>query len=107
MGRIELQRSVESVEDLQRLVNQAKEENADAICVPPMFVETAAAMLGRNKITIVTTAGRDDDMLGTKLMAIEFAAQAGASEVIVCLPPANLKDDKWEAYRVGQSGIIF
>jgi hypothetical protein len=111
MGRVELQRDVESVKDLQKLVNQAKEERADAICVPPVFVRTAADMLGRNKITIVTTAGRDEDILETKLMGIEVAAKAGASEVIACVSPANIADGKWdliekELFQLGQLASI-
>lgn len=105
MGRIELQAPIDTIEDLQSLINRAKA--CDAVCVPPFFVETAAAMLGRNKITIVTTAGRDEDMLDTKLIGIESAAKAGANEVIVCIPPPNIRDDKWgviekELFRLGQ-----
>lgn len=96
MGRIELQRQIESVKDLQVLVNHARNDKVDAIYVPPIFVSTAAEMLGRNKITIVTTAGHPDDTSDTKLMGIESAARAGANEVIVNVPPANLNDDRFD-----------
>lgn len=105
--RIELQRSITSVKDLQLLVNKAKNQRADAICVPPFFVDTAAEMLGRNKITIVTTAGQAQDTIDTKLMGIESAAKAGANEVVVSIAGANILDEKWdylekELFRAGQ-----
>lgn len=107
MGRVELQRKVESAYDLKQLVEQAQQERADAICVPPMLVPFAAELLGRSKITIVTTAGRDEDILETKLMGIEAAAKAGANEVIVSVAPADLKDERWdviekELFQLGQ-----
>ena len=107
MGRVELQRSITSVKDLQLLVNKAKNQRADAICVPPFFVDTAAEMLGRNKITIVTTAGQAQDTIDTKLMGIESAAKAGANEVVVSIAGANTLDEKWdylekELFRAGQ-----
>jgi len=95
MGRLELNVPITGVEDLQRACNKAKAERFDAVYVPPFFVETAAAMLGRNQITIVTTAGQHDDLLDTKVMAIEAAARAGANEIIVCPPHQNAADGLW------------
>lgn len=93
--RIELCNLFNGVSELQSLCNKAK-DGFDAVFVPPMFVSTAAEMLGRNDITIVTTAGQDNDILGTKLMGIELAARDGAEEVIVALSNHNVEDQKWD-----------
>ena len=93
--RIELKNTFDGVEELQKLCNKAKTDHFDAVFVPPMFVSTASEMLGRNDITIVTAAGQDDDILGTKLMAMELAARDGAEEVIISLSDHNILDEKW------------
>jgi len=95
MSRLEIQGPIDNVEDLQVLCNRAK-DGFESVCVPPFFVDTAGEMLGRNKVTICTTAGQPDDRLDTKLMGIESAARAGAKEVIVGIPQANIQDDKWD-----------
>lgn len=107
MSRLEIQGPIDNVEDLQVLCNRAK-DGFESVCVPPFFVDTAGEMLGRNKVTIVTTAGRDDDRLDTKLMGIEAAARAGAQEVIVCIPPANIRDNKWDVIEkeMYQAGML-
>ena len=109
--RIELNNSFTGIIGLRNLCEKAKADRFDAVFVPPMSVSMAGEMLGRNDITMVTTAGRDEDVLDTKLMGIESAARAGAEEVIVSLSRHHIFDEKWdllakEIFQIRQMGEI-
>jgi len=108
--RIELNSSFTGIIGLRDLCEKAK-DGFDAVFVPPMSVSMAGEMLGRNDITIITSAGEADDLLDTKLMGIESAARVGAEEVIVSLSGHHIHDEKWdllekEIFQIRQMGKI-
>lgn len=96
MGRLELNGTIDSFEQLVQVCNRAKNENWDAVFVPPFFVSSAAEILGRTQITIVTTAAHAADHVQTKTNAISIGAQQGANEIVVCIPKANILDERWD-----------
>lgn len=76
-----------TINDVDRLVEEAKQFHFLGICVPPFWVKRAKREVGSEKILIVTVAGfpLGYSMTETKLDEIKRAIDNGANEVDVVL----------------------
>lgn len=74
-----------TIHDVDRLVQEALQNNFLGICVPPFWVKRARREIGNNKIILVTPAGFPFgySMTETKLDEIHRAIENGADEVDV------------------------
>lgn len=74
-----------TIEDIDKLVEEAKQYNFLGICVPPFWVKRAQREIGKEKIQLVTVAGfpLGYSMTETKLDEIKHAIDNGADEVDV------------------------
>lgn len=74
-----------TIEDIDKLVEEAKQYDFLGICVPPFWVKRAQREIGREKILLVTVAGfpLGYSMTETKLDEIKHAIDSGADEVDV------------------------
>lgn len=74
-----------TIEDIDKLVEEAKQYNFLGICVPPFWVKRAQREIGREKVLLVTVAGfpLGYSMTETKLDEIKHAIDSGADEVDV------------------------
>lgn len=95
--RVELRhKNILGNDDIVTLCDDAVAGNVDAVFVPPIHVNDAFAMLKQYKTTIVTSAASANDVLDTKIMAIDKANQGGAKEIIIELSPHDLHDGNWK-----------
>ena len=74
-----------TINDIDQLVEQAKQYNFLGVCVPPFWVKRAQREIGKEKILIITVAGfpLGYSMTETKLDEIKRAIDNGADEVDV------------------------
>jgi deoxyribose-phosphate aldolase len=74
-----------SINDVDQLVEQARQWNLLAVCVPPFWVKRAKREIGKEKIILVTVAGfpLGYNMTETKLDEIQRAIDNGADEIDV------------------------
>lgn len=93
--RVELNRPIKQLQDVQAAVGLAQISGVDALYSPPVFLSNVAAQLGRSEINLVTTVARPEDLLDTKLAGIDAAARDGADELIVCVPHNFIADWDW------------
>lgn len=74
-----------SIKDIDKLVEEAKQNEFLGVCVPPFWVKRAQREIGKEKIILVTVAGfpLGYNMTETKLHEISFAIDNGADEIDV------------------------
>jgi deoxyribose-phosphate aldolase len=74
-----------TIDDIDRLVEEARQFNFYGICVPPFWVKRAQREIGMEKIALVTVAGfpLGYNMTETKLDEIARAIDNGADEIDV------------------------
>ncbi|MBS1486951.1 MAG: deoxyribose-phosphate aldolase [Bacteroidetes bacterium] len=72
-----------TIQDIDRLVAEAKQHHLLGVCVPPFWVQRAKREIGDTKILLVTVAGfpLGYSMTETKLDEIKRAIDNGADEV--------------------------
>jgi deoxyribose-phosphate aldolase len=72
-----------TIQDIDKLVDEARQHNFLGVCVPPFWVRRAFREIGESKITLVTVAGfpLGYNMTETKLDEIKRAIDNGADEV--------------------------
>ena len=74
-----------TINDIDQLVEEARQWNFLAVCVPPFWVKRASREIGKEKIILVTVAGfpLGYNMTETKLDEIQRAIDNGADEIDV------------------------
>jgi deoxyribose-phosphate aldolase len=74
-----------TIQDIDKLVAEAKQYNFLGVCVPPFWVKRAKREIGDSKILLITVAGfpLGYSMTETKLEEIKNAIDNGADEVDV------------------------
>ena len=74
-----------TISDIDKLVDEARQSNFLAVCVPPFWVKRASREIGKEKIILVTVAGfpLGYNMTETKLDEIHRAIDNGADEIDV------------------------
>jgi deoxyribose-phosphate aldolase len=74
-----------TIKDIDKLVEEAKQNGFLGVCVPPFWVKRAQREIGKEKIILVTVAGfpLGYNMTETKLHEISFAIDNGADEIDV------------------------
>ena len=74
-----------TIQDIDKLVAEAKQYNFLGVCVPPFWVKRAKSEIGDSKILLITVAGfpLGYSMTETKLEEIKNAIDNGADEVDV------------------------
>ena len=74
-----------TISDIDQLVEEARQWNFLAVCVPPFWVKRASREIGKEKIILVTVAGfpLGYNMTETKLDEIQRAIDNGADEIDV------------------------
>lgn len=82
-----------TINDIDRLVDEAKKYNFLGVCVPPFWVKRAQREIGKDKILLVTVAGfpLGYNMTETKLDEIQRAIDNGADEIDVVLNVSSFK----------------
>lgn len=74
-----------TVNDIDRLVDEAEQYSFLGVCLPPFWVKRARREIGSRSIVLVTVAGfpLGYNMTETKLHEIQFAIDNGADEIDV------------------------
>ncbi len=74
-----------TINDIDQVVEEARQWNLLAVCVPPFWVKRASREIGKEKIILVTVAGfpLGYNMTETKLDEIQRAIDNGADEIDV------------------------
>jgi deoxyribose-phosphate aldolase len=74
-----------TINDIDQLVDEARQWNFLAVCVPPFWVKRASREIGNEKIILVTVAGfpLGYNMTETKLDEMQRAIDNGADEIDV------------------------
>ncbi len=82
-----------TINDIDRLVDEARKYNLLGVCVPPFWVKRAQREIGKDKIILVTVAGfpLGYNMTETKLDDIQRAIDNGADEIDVVLNISSFK----------------
>jgi len=82
-----------TINDIDRLVDEARKYNFLGVCVPPFWVKRAQREIGNNKILLVTVAGfpLGYNMTETKLDEIQRAIDNGADEIDVVMNVSSFK----------------
>jgi deoxyribose-phosphate aldolase len=94
-----------AVEDIDRLVDEARQFGFHGVCVPPFWVKRARREIGHEKIALVTVAGfpLGYNMTETKLDEIHRAIDNGADEIDVVLNVSAFKTGlPWTKIEVAQ-----
>ncbi len=84
-----------SIDQIDQLVDEAKQFNFFGVCVPPFWVKRAKREISQSKITLVTVAGfpLGYNMTETKLDEIKRAIDNGADEVDMVWNISSFKTD--------------
>jgi deoxyribose-phosphate aldolase len=82
-----------TIQDIDKLVEEARQHNFFGVCVPPFWVKRAQREIGNDKITLVTVAGfpLGYNMTETKLDEIQRAIDNGADEIDVVWNVSSFK----------------
>jgi len=82
-----------TINDIDRLVDEAREYNFLGICVPPFWVKRAQLEIRKDNIVLVTVAGfpLGYNMTETKLDEIQRAIDNGADEIDVVMNISSFK----------------
>lgn len=79
--------------DIDHLVQQARENKIFGVCVPPFWVKKAAREIGDTDVQLVTVVGfpLGYNMTETKIIEIEKAIEAGANELDIVMNVSSFK----------------
>jgi deoxyribose-phosphate aldolase len=86
------------MDDVDRLVSEARDFNFLGVCVPPFWVKRASREINGDPILLVTVVGfpLGYNMTETKLLEIDQAIENGADEVDVVMNISAFKsNDPW------------
>jgi len=95
--------------DIDRLVEEAKQNNFLGICVPPFWVKRAHREIGNDKIILVTVAGfpLGYNLTETKLDEIKRAIDHGAEEIDVVWNISSFKTKlPWTKIEIAKCGKL-
>ena len=83
-----------SLEDIQKVCNEAKEYSFAAVCIPPYFVANANALLKNSGIKIATVIGFPFgyNHYAAKFKEAEKAVEEGANEIDMVMNIAAFKN---------------
>ncbi|MCY7291952.1 MAG: deoxyribose-phosphate aldolase [Ferruginibacter sp.] len=86
------------VTDVEKLCKEAMEYNVAAVCVPPLFVKQAKALLQNSDVKTATVIGFPFgySAIEAKLAEILLAIVDGAEELDVVINIAALKNNDWQ-----------
>ena len=95
------------VTDVEKLCKEAMEYNVAAVCVPPLFVKQAKALLQNSDVKTATVIGFPFgySAIEAKLAEILLAIVDGAEELDVVINIAALKNNDWQ-YLAKELNII-
>jgi len=95
------------VADIEKLCKEAMEYNVAAVCVPPLFVKQAKALLQNSDVKTATVIGFPFgySAIEAKLAEILLAIVDGADELDVVINIAALKNSDWQ-YLAKELNII-
>lgn len=82
-----------TIDDIDRLVDEAKQHSFFGVCVPPFWVKRAKREIGTSSIALITVAGfpLGYNMTETKLDEIKRAIENGADEIDVVFNVTSFK----------------
>jgi deoxyribose-phosphate aldolase len=98
-----------TINDIDRLEDEAREYNLLGVCVPPFWVKRAQREIGTDKIILVTVAGfpLGYNMTETKLDEIQRAIDNGADEIDVVLNVSSFKTgNPWTKIEIAKSSKL-
>lgn len=98
-----------TINDIDRLVDEARKYNLLGVCVPPFWVKRAQREIGKDKIILVTVAGfpLGYNMTETKLDEIQRAIDNGADEIDVVLNVSSFKtSNPWTKIEIAKCGKL-
>ncbi|MFT3746943.1 MAG: deoxyribose-phosphate aldolase [Agriterribacter sp.] len=83
--------------DIQRLCDEAKEYQFAAVCVPPLFVKTAKALLASTNIKVATVIGFPFgySAIEAKVAETVLAIVDGADELDMVMNISAVKNNDW------------
>jgi deoxyribose-phosphate aldolase len=86
------------IADVEGLCKEASENNMAAVCVPPVFVKQAKALLEKSKVKVATVIGFPFgySAVEAKLAEILLAIVDGADELDMVINIAALKNNDWQ-----------
>ena len=95
------------ITDVEKLCNEGIEYNVAAVCIPPLFVKKAKAILKASEIKVATVIGFPFgySAVEAKLAEILLAIVDGADELDVVINIAALKNNDWQ-YLAGEINAI-
>jgi deoxyribose-phosphate aldolase len=98
-----------TINDVDRLVEEAKQFGFLGVCVPPFWVKRAKREIGNDKIILVTVAGfpLGYNMTETKLDEIRHAVDNGAAEIDVVWNISSFKTKlPWTKIEIAKCGKL-
>lgn len=95
------------IADVTALCKEAAENNMAAVCVPPMFVKQAKALLENSDVKVATVIGFPFgySAVEAKLAEVLLAIVDGADELDMVINIAALKSNDWQ-YLAGELNTI-
>jgi deoxyribose-phosphate aldolase len=86
------------IASIEKLCNEAKENNYAAVCIPPLFVKKVKLLLENSSVKIATVIGFPFgySAVEAKLAEIVLAILDGADEMDVVINIAALKNNDWQ-----------
>ncbi|MEO7047912.1 MAG: deoxyribose-phosphate aldolase [Ferruginibacter sp.] len=87
-----------TIASIEKLCNEAKENNYAAVCIPPLFVKKAKLLLSNSPVKISTVVGFPFgySAVEAKLAEIVLAILDGVDEMDVVINIAALKNNDWQ-----------
>lgn len=98
-----------TVDDIDRLVDEAVQYSFLGVCLPPFWVKRARREIGSRSIVLVTVAGfpLGYNMTETKLHEIQFAIDNGADEIDVVWNISSFKTNlPWTKVELAKCGKL-
>jgi len=98
-----------TINDVDKLVDEARQWKLLAVCVPPFWVKRASREIGKEKIILVTVAGfpLGYNMTETKLDEIQRAIDNGADEIdVVCNISAFKTNLPWVKIEIAKCSLL-
>lgn len=82
---------------IKQLLQEAKDQQFAAVCVPPYYVPFAAQILGDSSIKVATVIGfpMGYESTAVKVAAIKRAIDQGANELDVVINRCALQNEEW------------
>lgn len=91
-------KSTTSIQDIEKLCQEATQYQFAAVCVPPFFIADAKNLVAGTLVKVATVIGFPMGYSSTvsKLHEIEEAIKAGADELDMVINIAAVKSQQWE-----------